>query len=222
VQFTPHLPLRKRKALETLLMGKVIRVTLRFRTRFWDTIRPEKNNSKTLSRMNYLFTQDEWFPSWWTRMPDKSPIITGWAPARSAERLSGKSRSFVVERALHSLAAALKTRRSRLESLLDDAYFHDWQDDRFSCGAYSYGAVGSDGAQRDLGSSIDNTLFFAGEATDTIIADTTVQSTERSQADIAQLHRYCADCGSGTQLRGTTATPGRASQWLDGFPSREL
>jgi monoamine oxidase len=167
VQFTPHLPLRKRKALETLLMGKVIRVTLRFRTRFWDTIRPEKNNSKTLSRMNYLFTQDEWFPSWWTRMPDKSPIITGWAPARSAERLSGKSRSFVVERALHSLAAALKTRRSRLESLLDDAYFHDWQDDRFSCGAYSYGAVGSDGAQRDLGSSIENTLFFAGEATDT-------------------------------------------------------
>src|ERR1700691_1590626 len=54
------------------------------------------------------------------------------------------------------------------------------------------------------------------------LADTTVQSTERSQADIAQLHRYCADCGSGTQLRGTTATPGRASQWLDGFPSREL
>jgi len=166
VRFTPSLPLKKLEALKTLQMGKVIRVTLRFRTRFWDTVRPDKNTSKTLSHMNYLFTQDEWFPTWWTKMPDKVPIVTGWAPARSAERLSGKSHSFVVEQALRSLACALKTRPSRLESLVDDAYFHDWQNDPFSRGAYSYGAVGSDGAQQDLASSLENTLFFAGEATD--------------------------------------------------------
>jgi hypothetical protein len=72
-------------------MGKVIRVTLRFRSCFWETICPDKNNGKTLSRMNYLFTQDDWFPTWWTRMPDKMPVVTGWAPAHSAERLSQES-----------------------------------------------------------------------------------------------------------------------------------
>jgi monoamine oxidase len=166
VRFTPSLPAKKLSALKTLQMGKVIRVTLRFRTRFWDTMRPHKNHGENLSRMNYLFTHDDWFPTWWTRMPDKVPIITGWAPGRSAEQLSGKSQSFVIEQALRSLASALKTRRGRLELLLVEAYFHDWQNDPFSRGAYSYGGVGSDGAQRDLASPLENTLFFAGEATD--------------------------------------------------------
>jgi hypothetical protein len=34
-------------------------------------------------------------------------------------------------------------------------------------GAYSYGAVGSDCAQQTLATPVENTLFFAGEATDT-------------------------------------------------------
>ena len=167
VRFTPSLPLKKLEALKTLQMGKVIRATLRFRIRFWETIRPARKSNKTLCLMNYLFTQDDWFPTCWTRMPDRVPIFTCWAPARSAERLSGKSQSFVVEQALRSIASALKTRQRRLESLLEDAYFHDWQSDPFSRGAYSYGAVGSDGAQDDLASPLENTLFFAGEATDT-------------------------------------------------------
>jgi monoamine oxidase len=166
VRFTPGLPPKKLAALQTLRMGKVIRVTLRFRTRFWDTMRPDRNNSKTLSHMSYLFTQDDWFPTWWTKMPDKLPILTGWAPVRSAERLSGKSQFSVVEQALRSLGSALKIRPGRLASLVDDTYFHDWQNDPFSRGAYSYGTVGSDGAQRDLASPLEHTLFFAGEATD--------------------------------------------------------
>jgi monoamine oxidase len=36
VRFTPGLPAKKLAALKTLQMGKVIRVTLRFRSRFWD------------------------------------------------------------------------------------------------------------------------------------------------------------------------------------------
>jgi monoamine oxidase len=167
VRFTPNLPPKKLDALKTLQMGKVIRVTLRFRTRFWETVRPDNNRSKTLSHMNYLLTQDNSFPTWWTKMPHNAPIITGWAPDRSGERLSGRSQSFVVDQALRSLASSLKIRPARLESLLEEAYFHDWQNDPFARGAYSYGAVGSDGAQRDLASPLKNILFFAGEATDT-------------------------------------------------------
>ena len=56
---------------------------------------------------------------------------------------------------------------SDLESCLEAASFHDWQSDPFSRGAYSYAKVGADGAQKALGAPVENTLFFAGEATDT-------------------------------------------------------
>jgi monoamine oxidase len=165
VQFLPGLPDPKLEALNKLQMGKVIRVTLRFRHRFWDTLTPV-GTSQTLSKLSFLFGQDDWFPTWWTMMPDHRPIITGWAPFRCAERLSGKSRAFVIDRGLKALSKPLRVGQRELQDLLDDAYFHDWQSDPFSRGAYSYGAVGSDGAQEALGSPMKDTLFFAGEATD--------------------------------------------------------
>jgi monoamine oxidase len=167
VRFTPELPGKKLEALKKLEMGKVMRVTLRFRHRFWETISAPGTDRQTLSAMSFLFSQDDWVPTWWTTMPEKLPMITGWAPFRCAERLSGKSRSFVIDQCLRTLSNQLNLGPGELARLLDAAYFHDWQNDPFSRGAYSYGAVGADGAQRALASPIENTLFFAGEATDT-------------------------------------------------------
>ena len=166
VRFTPPLPHTKLEALKKLEMGKVIRVTLRFRQRFWDDIPAPNNQEKTLSGMGFLFSDDEWLPTWWTTMPNKLPMITAWAPFRCAEQLSGKSRSFVIDRCLQTLSRLLSVEPEELTRLLDDAYFHDWQNDPFSRGAYSYGGVGADDAQQALANSIENTLFFAGEATD--------------------------------------------------------
>jgi monoamine oxidase len=166
IQFAPSLPPQKAKALDRLEMGKVIRIVLRFRHRFWESMTPPKGR-KSLSKMSFLFSQDEWFPTWWTAMPEKRPIITGWAPFRCAERLSGQTQSFVIEHSLLSLGGLLGVRLAELQDLLETAYFHDWQTDPFSLGAYSYGKVGADSAQKALGTPVDNTLFFAGEATDT-------------------------------------------------------
>ena len=167
VRFDPALPRMKLDALTKLEMGKVIRVTLRFKHRFWDTIAAPGKDRKTLSDMGFLFSDDEWLPTWWTTMPRKLPIITGWAPFRCAERLSSRSESFVVERCLQTLSKFLNVTIEQITSLFETAYFHDWQNDPFSRGAYSYGAVGSDGAQEALARPVENTLFFAGEATDT-------------------------------------------------------
>jgi monoamine oxidase len=164
VQFSPELPGEKLNAAEKMEMGHVVRVVLRFRRRFWTTIAAPFPGA--LSDMSFLFSQDEWFPTWWTAMPDPSPIITGWAPFRSAERLSGQPESFVIERSLQTLSALTGESVKDLHNLLERAYFHDWQSDPFSRGAYSYGKVGSDGAQEVLATPLDNTIFFAGEATD--------------------------------------------------------
>ncbi|MGC1729500.1 MAG: FAD-dependent oxidoreductase, partial [Steroidobacteraceae bacterium] len=45
-------------------------------------------------------------------------------------------------------------------------YYHDWQEDPFACGAYSYVVVGGSEARAALGSPVGTSLFFAGEATD--------------------------------------------------------
>jgi monoamine oxidase len=166
VQFAPPLPREKVEALNKVEMGEIIRIVLRFRHRFWDAITPATDRAKTLSDMSFLFSEDEWFPTWWTAMPNNSPIITGWAPFRSAERLSGRNPSFVVEHSLQSLSRLLGVPLQNLETRLEDAYFHDWQSDPFSRGAYSYGKVGAVEAQKVLGAPVENTLFFAGEATD--------------------------------------------------------
>jgi monoamine oxidase len=167
VRFTPPLPESKRDALGRLEMGKVVRVTLRFRERFWETIAPPNRTPATLSEMGFLFSEDEWFPTWWTTMPDKFPILVGWSPAHCAEKLAGQSRTVVIERGLKTLSQLLGVAAARLAQLLETAYFHDWWADPFSRGAYSYGAAGSDGAQEALGEPMKNTVFFAGEATDT-------------------------------------------------------
>ena len=44
---------------------------------------------------------------------------------------------------------------------------HDWSDDPFSRGAYSYIKVGGLSARAALASPVEKTLFFAGEATAT-------------------------------------------------------
>jgi monoamine oxidase len=166
VRFTPELPRRTIDALNRMEMGKAIRLTLRFRERFWDSIKPECAK-KSLSGMSFLLSQDDWFPTWWTASPAKCPIITGWATFRSAERLSGKGRSFVVEKGLQTLGALLRISQAELEGLLEEAHSHDWQTDSFSCGAYSYGKVGAVEAYQALTEPVENTLYFAGEATDT-------------------------------------------------------
>ena len=182
IEFVPELPSRKKIALDRLEMGKVIRITLRFRERFWESIKPP-GARKSLSDMSFLLTEDDWFPTWWTAHPQKWPILTGWAPFRAGERLSGKSQSLVEDRSLQTLSGLFRVSQSELEKMMEGAYSHDWQTDPFSLGAYSYGKVGADGAQQALAEPIENTLFFAGEATDTTGHNGTVHGA------IASAHR---------------------------------
>jgi len=164
LRFEPGLPPDKLAALEKLVMGKIVRVALCFRRRVWENVAAD---GKTLADMTFLFSDDELFPTWWTQAPDPVSMITGWAPAASAESLSGMSEGRIVDKALESFASVLGIPKTRLQSELATAYFHDWDSDPFSLGAYSYVKVGGEGCQKTLGAPIENAVFFAGEATDT-------------------------------------------------------
>lgn len=185
LRFVPQLPPEKAAALEKLCMGKVVRVVLCFRRRVWENVSAA---GKNLADMSFLFSDDEIFPTWWTQSPEVAPMITGWAPARSAELLSGMTAGRIVDKTLESLSGVLHIPKLQLQPELLSAHFHDWDSDPFSRGAYSYVKAGGEGCQAVLGAPVEDTLFFAGEATDVTGNNGTVHaaiaSGKRAAAEI--------------------------------------
>jgi len=161
VVFDPPLT-QKSEPLSRLRVGHVIRVTMTFRKPFWADMKAE---GKSLAKMTFLFSQNPDFPTWWTFAPVEVPMLTGWAPADAAERLSSLGGDEICERAFISLSHVFHLPVERCREELLHAYTHNWQNDPYSQGAYSYVAKGGSDTQRELATPIDNTLFFAGEAT---------------------------------------------------------
>lgn len=161
LSFDPPLA-EKASAISKLRVGHVIRVTMVFRRRFWAEI---QGDGRSLEEMNFLFSRDSVFPTWWTLMPLEAPVLTGWSPADAAERLSELSDPEICEQAVQALARVLHISIQRVRHELVKAYTHNWQTDPCSRGAYSYVAEGGSEVQREFAAPLKNTLYFAGEAT---------------------------------------------------------
>jgi monoamine oxidase len=76
----------------------------------------------------------------------------------------------------------------KMDKLLEGAWVHDWQSDPYARGAYSYVKVAGEKAREQLAAPLRDTLFFAGEATDTEGEAGTVagalQSGERAAREV--------------------------------------
>src|SRR5262249_6055 len=143
IHFDPPL-LEKTKVVSRLRVGHVIRVSMIFRARFWAEMKAE---GQSLSTMSFLFSRDVDFPTWWAFAPLDIPLLAGWAPADSAERLSLLSDELISERALISLANVFHTPVAQVRNWLLHAYIHNWQNDPYARGAYSYVAEGGSDTQ---------------------------------------------------------------------------
>jgi monoamine oxidase len=148
---------RNLAAARRLVMGPVVRITLRFRERFWE-------QHGNLDDLSFLHSPGAAMPTWWTALPVRIPTITGWAAGRAAEPFAGRGARYVLETALDELARVLGMPRPRIEELLDGCYFHDWQADPYSRGAYSYVPAGATDARLALATPAAGTLFLEGEA----------------------------------------------------------
>lgn len=157
VEFVPDL-VDKWSASESLKVGSVSKLILRFREPFWESI--------GLADLGFLHAPEEPFPTWWTTSPMRSTILTAWAGGPASEKLCELSSRDRVDRALHSLSHLLRFDRTRLSELLEASHFFDWQQDPLTRGAYAYVGTGTSDAVARLAEPVDQTLFFAGEATD--------------------------------------------------------
>ena len=179
VRFTPPLK-EKRAALDGLISGAVIKVALLFRTAFWEELDRARYRG-----VSFFHSPQAAFPTFWTALPERAPLLIAWAGGPKAARLSGAATPDIVRQAVGSLESVFGG-STGIEERLAAAWVHDWQQDPYAHGAYSYVAVGGHGARRALAEPLRDTLFFAGEAVDLEGEHTTVAGALQSGARAAR------------------------------------
>jgi monoamine oxidase len=172
VRFWPSLT-DKRSALRELASGPVIRVAMRFHSAFWEARAPG---------VAFLHVPQAPFPTFWTPLPLRAPLLTAWAGGPKAARLTGASSHKLAIAALGSVERVFG---KSIKGELAAAHVQDWQADPYSRGGYSYVRVGGAGARERLAEPLEDTLYFAGEATDADEAGT-VAGALRSGARAAR------------------------------------
>ena len=159
VRFTPALS-GKREALKGLAPSPVVKAVLLFRDAFWETLDRGRYRNAVFFR-----APGRRFPSFWTALPERVPLLTAWAGGPNALRLAGAAAPQVMRHAIASLASIFGD-AAGIRARLVASWLHDWQKDPFARGAYSYVTVGGQGARKALALPLRDTLYFAGEATD--------------------------------------------------------
>jgi monoamine oxidase len=162
VCFRPELS-EKTGALKQLEMGTAIRLVLCFRHCFWTD---SKLVRSPMPNMSFLSSPEELFPTWWSFVSAQSIMLTGWSGGVRAEQISGRGSAVIRERGLEVLHHIFGVPVETLRDLVQESFVHDWQSDPYCRGAYSYALAPSKDAARRLAAPVRNTLFFAGEATD--------------------------------------------------------
>lgn len=134
--------------------GSVIKIMLEFKTAFWE---------KYESNLGFIFSE-EIFRVWWTQQPSKQPMLTGWLGGPKAEALKNETEASILQLGLHSLSKIFLMSDDEIEKLLIGFCYHNWTNDEFALGAYSYAMPETKQALQILMQPINDTLYFAGEA----------------------------------------------------------
>lgn len=191
ISFEPDLPAAKRDALASIEMGHALRVALWFRTAFWETVRAGRYRNAAFFR-----SLGQPFTAYWTQVPLRTESIVAWAGGPKATALSGASEQELIGRALEGFGTLLGE-QTLAHAQLEGGAVHDWNRDPFARGAYSYVTVGGGDARAVLAIPLDDTLFFAGEATSTDGQGGTVNGALETGERAA--------CEAGRALKSTSA-----------------
>lgn len=149
-QITPRVP-DKEEAAHELEIGDVAKVVFLFREKWWPS-----------SIGGFIQALDEPFPTWWT--DPRGPVLTAWAGGPKADAVMAFSSDFETLGS-EIMGRIFDERPSVIRSMLVDFYIYNWAADPHIQGAYSYIPVNGMDLPKVLATSVEETLYFAGEAT---------------------------------------------------------
>ena len=163
ITFNPEIP-EKQSAIKALGFGAVIKVIFEFKEAFWEEGSQLIKATHKMPDLAFLFTSDSPISAWWTRLPNKTPVLSGWLAGQEAEKRRDASDQDILSEALNTLAYLFGTTVQDLQTVLVAWQVANWAADPFARGAYAYATVDGAAARQVLAQPEANTLFFAGEA----------------------------------------------------------
>jgi monoamine oxidase len=137
--------------------GNVIKILLRFETRWWVDKRMD------LADQTFLLS-DARIPVWWTQHPADHPVLTGCFGGPKTEAMANLGEHELIEAGLASLAEIFGFDPKQLMRNLVAARAINWANDPLAGGAYSYATPETRAAQAVLSRSDGRVIFFSGEA----------------------------------------------------------
>lgn len=156
------------RAVELMAMGTVVKLVLHFDHAFWREEKlAERLGVKRLDQMSFIQSSGKLeFPVWWSMYPIDAPLLIAWRGGPVATEMSRLPIREQERRAIASLAEIFAIKPASLRRRLVATFNHDWINDPFSRGVYSYSRVGGANACVMLSRPVHDTIWFAGEAAD--------------------------------------------------------
>lgn len=163
IRFNPDLG-QKRELWEQLGFGHAVRITFQFQANVWSAeLVPADLRADEGRAFGFVHAPESVFATWWAAAPE--PLLVGWAGGPAARALYGLRSNEIFRLALRDLAAVLRCTEVEVTELMTAWHLHDWSMDPYSRGAYSFATAGREDGPARLAEPVEETIFFAGEAT---------------------------------------------------------
>ena len=147
----------KAAAAADIGFGNVIKILLRFETRWW------LDRHDELAGLTFLLSE-EMIPVWWTQRPTGRALLTGWLGGPKTAELAGLDRAALIDAGLTSLAGIFGLPKDEVAKKLVAAEAINWAHDPFARGAYSWATPQTRAAQAILATADGGPIHFSGEA----------------------------------------------------------
>jgi len=155
VSIEPELPEWKQRAIDALEMGQVVVVQMQFSDPFLRQNLPVPGGFSTPDGDIYFGLPHPANPA--------GQAVTGWFSGSAAQQISDLGEEAGLKQILNWLGAAANL--GKLQRKLKWYRYKDWITDPYSLGSYSITRPGGHGARETLSKPLQDTVFFAGEAT---------------------------------------------------------
>lgn len=149
MSFEPAIP-SYTSAISNIGVGDIVKLVIEFTQILWP------------ADAGFIFSTEQ-IPTWWTALPVKTPLLTGWAGGPRASRLASHSDDELINIGYRSLVNILGFPEDELRNKTRGVVVFNWKNFSYANGAYSYATPHTNAARQVLKTPVDERIYFCGE-----------------------------------------------------------